>query len=436
MSYDNSELLRVYLDAASLFDSVVFRATAADTAGWVRDVLADPEGGYGGSQDADVGLDDDGDYFTWTYEEASAVLAADELEVAAAYYDIGTAGEMHHNPGKNVLFVASPLDAISVRLKSPLEEVARLLRSAEEKLRGARSERPAPFVDRTRYTNWNAMMAGAMLKAGIALDQPGTVDHAIRTLTRIRGENEEPDAVAHSPGGVRGLLDDQVNVALAAIDACEVTGEDGWLEWSRAIMERVWQDYWDQEHGGLFDTVPSADKEGWLPLPSKPVQDAPTPSPNGVAGLALARLYEHTMDDRWRERREALIRAFAGKAEELGLHGATFLLAVDWQLHPATHLVIVGPEGHPEAERMHRRALATFLPRKVVRRLTPADAATRPLPPALAAMLGADAGVKAFACVGASCRMPVGSDAQWGELLVSLRSGATATTRMNTETNG
>ena len=31
----------------------------------------------------------------------------DELEVAAAYYDIGTAGEMHHNPGKNVLFVAA-----------------------------------------------------------------------------------------------------------------------------------------------------------------------------------------------------------------------------------------------------------------------------------------------------------------------------------------
>ena len=44
------------------------------------------------------GLDDDGDYFTWTRDEAAAVLDPEEMEVAAAYYDIGTAGEMHHNP--------------------------------------------------------------------------------------------------------------------------------------------------------------------------------------------------------------------------------------------------------------------------------------------------------------------------------------------------
>jgi uncharacterized protein YyaL (SSP411 family) len=424
MSYDNSELLRAYLDAASAFDSALFRATAADTAAWVRDVLADPAGGYGGSQDADVGLDDDGDYFTWTYDEAAAVLSPDELEVAAAYYDIGTAGEMHHNPGKNVLFVAAPADAIAVRLKTPVAEVTRLLESAEQKLRAARAERPAPFVDRTRYTNWNAMMAGAMLKAGIVLEQEWAVEHALQTLTRIREENEEPDAVAHSPGGVRGLLDDQVNVALAAIDAWETTGDATWLDWSVAIMDRVWRDYLDGERGGLFDTVPSAEKPGLLPLPSKPVQDAPTPSPNGVAGLVLARLYEHTMDEKWRERRDALINAFAGKAGELGLHGATFLLAIDWTLHPAAHLVIVGPAGDAEAEKLHRRALTTFLPRKVVRRLTDAPAGGRALPPALAGMVQGGQGTRAYLCIGATCQLPVGSDAEWKELLGQARSGA------------
>ena len=66
-----------------------------------------PQGGYAASQDADVGLEDDGDYFTWTREEAAAVLTPEELDVAADYYDIGTAGEMDHDPGKNVLFVAA-----------------------------------------------------------------------------------------------------------------------------------------------------------------------------------------------------------------------------------------------------------------------------------------------------------------------------------------
>lgn len=418
MSYDNSELLRVYLEAASVFDSGVFRATATDTAEWVRDVLSDPEGGYGGSQDADVGLEDDGDYFTWTYEEAAAVLAPDEMEVAAAHYDIGTAGEMHHNPGKNVLFVAAPLERVAVQLRRPLEEVSRLLASSEQKLRAARALRPTPFIDRTRYTNWNAMMAGAMLQAGAALDQGWATDHAIRTLLRIRGENDQPDGVRHSPGGISGLLDDQVNVAGASIDAYEATGDEAWLTWSVSIMERVWREYWDGESGGFFDTLPSPGKEGLLPLPSKPVQDAPTPSPNGVAGVVLARLFEHTLDSRWRERRDDLIRAFAGKAGELGLHGATFLLAVDWQLHPANHLVIVGPEGDPEAERMHRRARATFLPRKVVRRLTAESARARSLPPAMAGMLESGGGVRSYLCSGTSCQLPVSIDSEWRELLL------------------
>ena len=30
-------------------------------------------GGFYASQDADIDLDDDGDYFTWTLDEASAV---------------------------------------------------------------------------------------------------------------------------------------------------------------------------------------------------------------------------------------------------------------------------------------------------------------------------------------------------------------------------
>jgi uncharacterized protein YyaL (SSP411 family) len=33
-------------------------------------------GGFYASQDADVGLDDDGDYFTWTLDEARAVLTS------------------------------------------------------------------------------------------------------------------------------------------------------------------------------------------------------------------------------------------------------------------------------------------------------------------------------------------------------------------------
>jgi len=423
MSYDNSELLAVYLDAYALFGTEEYAEVARGIVGWVLEVASDPEGGYAASQDADVGLEDDGDYFTWTRDEAAAELTPQELEVASAYYDIGTAGEMHHNPGKNVLYVATTVQAIAVRTRHSEEHVLALLGSAREKLRAARARRPAPFVDRTRYTNWNAMMASAMLRAGVALGDSRAHTHAIATLSLLRRDAGEADAVAHTHGGVAGLLDDQVQAASAALDAYEITGDHSWQEWSGRLMERVWRDYWDAAGGGLFDTARNRTAElGLLPARAKPVQDTPTPSPNGVAGIVCGRLHDLTGDSRWRERGEALVNAFAGSAGELGLYAAAYLLAADRHLSPATHLVIVGDPGDETADEMHRIALSTFLPRKVVQRLTPGDAGTRPLPPALRGMLAVGGGPRGYACTGASCSQPAESAEGWRLTLDSLRS--------------
>ena len=417
MSYDNSELLRVYVAAAAAFRSDEYRQTAGGIVRWVRDVLADPAGGYGTSQDADVGLHDDGDYFTWTRDEAAAVLTPAELEVAAAFFDIGTAGEMHHDPGRNVLFVSATVEAIALRSGRTTAEVQFLLDSSRQKLLAARAQRPTPFVDQNRYTSWNAMMAGAMLAASALLGDDAAREHALSTLRRVKTESAEPDAVAHTAGGVTGLLDDQVQVASAALDAWETTGDDTWLDWSVRLMDRVWTDYADAD-GGLFDTARGRAGAGLLPARSKPIQDAPTPSGNGTAAIVAARLHAITAEPRWQERLAALLAAFAGRAGELGFHAATYLIACDWLLSPPTHMVIAGPPGHTEAGRMHARALATFAPRRVVQRITGDDAT---LPPAAAAMArSAGGGVRAFVCRAAACSTPASTDAAWAAALEGL----------------
>ncbi len=427
MSYDNSELLKTYLDAYALFGNEEYAGVGRGIVGWVREVLADPEGGYGASQDADVGLEDDGDYFTWTREEASEVLTADEMEVASAYYDIGTAGEMHHNPGKNVLFVASSVAQIALQTGRPEQETELLLKSAQARLRLERSGRQAPFVDHTRYTNWNAMMASAMLRAKAVVGDEWAGGHAILTLERMRSENTEADAVAHTPGGMTGFLDDQVQTAAAALDAYEMTGRSEWLEWSEAIMNRVWSDYWDHEGGGLFDTARGRPgEEGLLPARAKPVQDTPTPSPNGVAGIVCTRLHELTGDSRWKARCEELLRAFAGSARELGLYAATYLLAVDWHLNAATHLVVVGDSKAAAVRSMHEASLGGFVPRRVVQLLTPAEAPARPLPPALSGMVATGHAPRGYACTGNSCSQPAADPSAWAATLESLRPTATA----------
>ncbi len=194
MSYDNAELLRAYLHAFAAFGTPLLRETAEGIVAWTLEVLADTgRGGFGASQDADVGLNDDGDYFTWSPEEASAVLDEDEWDVARRRWDIYPEGEMHHDPAKNVLWVARSVDAIAHETGRDASAVRDLLERARAKLKSAREARTAPFVDHAVYVNWSAMLAEALLEAGAILDRPECTAQALRTLERIWTEGWDPD---------------------------------------------------------------------------------------------------------------------------------------------------------------------------------------------------------------------------------------------------
>ena len=190
MSYDNSELLKNYLHGYQVTGRPLFHETAEGIIAWVNEVLSDQErGGFYGSQDADQTLDDDGDYFTWTLAEVRAVLSPEESRAIEIYYDVQPRGEMHHNPEKNVLWVASTIDDLAAKLQ--LDEAATriLLARAKGKLLAARRERrPVPAIDTTLYVAWNAMFISAYLEAGRVLRRDDCAAFALKTLDRILAE--------------------------------------------------------------------------------------------------------------------------------------------------------------------------------------------------------------------------------------------------------
>jgi len=158
MAYDNSELLKNYVRAFRNFAEPQSARVAKEIIRWIDEWLSDRErGGFYSSQDADFSLDDDGDYFTWTRDEAEAVLTAEELIVAEAFYDIGEIGDMHHNPAKNVLHVRLSLESVAKTRGIALEKTKELLASAKAKMYTARLKRPTPYVDKTVYVGWNGM---------------------------------------------------------------------------------------------------------------------------------------------------------------------------------------------------------------------------------------------------------------------------------------
>src|SRR3954447_25078624 len=189
MSYDNSELLKNYVHGYQLTGDPFYAATAREIIRWMDEWLSNRErGGFYASQDADIDLNDDGDYFTWSLAETREVLTGQELEAAALHYDIGEVGEMHHRPEKNVLHIRATPDQIATRMKLSTEEVQTLLASAKAKMLRARLNRQTPYVDKTVYVNWNALCISAYLEAAKVLEIPEAEHFALRSLDRLISE--------------------------------------------------------------------------------------------------------------------------------------------------------------------------------------------------------------------------------------------------------
>src|SRR5260370_11303746 len=272
MAYDNSELLKNYVHAYQTFVEPENARVAREIIQWMDEWLSDRErGGFYASQDADFSLDDDGDYFTWTRDEAAAVLTPEELAVAGAYYDIGEIGDMHHNPAKNVLHVRTTIQSVARSNQIELEVAQERLASAKAKLYKARLARPTPYVDKTVYVAWNGTGISAYLEAGRELGMPETIAFALKSLDRVLAEAWSPESgVAHvvvygegtaADQRVAGVLDDYVFLGYAALDAWEATGELRYYSAAEAIADSALARFYDRTGCAFFDTEQAKDGE-------------------------------------------------------------------------------------------------------------------------------------------------------------------------------
>jgi hypothetical protein len=395
MLYDNAGLLANYVHAWQSFPYPVFSTVVRETVAWMDGWLTDQQkGGFYGSQDADMTLDDDGDYFTWTRAEAAEVLSPDELEVAGTYYDIGELGDMHHNPAKNVLHVKRPLESLAKDLNREPAELSGLLGRARAKLAVSRAARPTPYVDRTIYTGWNGMAISAYLQASSVLRVAGTRDFAIRTLDRILSEAwSEQEGLAHvvayaaGEGGPRipGVLDDYALLVHACLDAWERTLELRYYHAAEMLAARMQQDFYDATGGGFFDAAADPDAIGALSARRKPLQDTPTPAGNPTAAAALLRLEALNGDAKLRETAEDTLEAFAGIVEHFGLYAGSYGLALERLLTPAQQVVIVGDDDL--ADELESAARVGYAVNRTVLRASAEVMRAGALPPLLEATL-------------------------------------------------
>jgi uncharacterized protein len=433
MSYDNSELLKNYVHAHQATGSEFFADVARDIIRWMDEWLSDREqGGFYASQDADISLDDDGDYFTWTLDEAKAALTEDEAQVACLHYDINEVGEMHHNPAKNVLYQRAPVEEIAARMRLPAERVREILQAAKQKMYAARLQRTIPYVDKTVYVSWNALCVSAYLKAASVLHLDEARKFALRSLDRILAEAWNPESglkhvVAYSDAEAArretvGFLDDCACTANACLDAYESTSDLSYFRIARQITDQMISRFYDSVSGGFFDAERASESLGVLNTARKPFQDSPTPAGNPMAAIALLRMHGHTDETGYRDKAERTLELLAGAAGQYGLFAATYGIAVVQCVEPHTQIVIVGED--ETADELYDEAVAWSSFSMSALKISFSQAVEANLPPSLAATIPQLPGVQqkktvAVVCSGRSCKPPVHSV----ELLRQLLSG-------------
>ena len=191
-----------------------------------------------------------------------------------------------------------------------------------------RRTRPTPAIDPTLYSTGNAAMASAMLQASAMLNDPALGEFAVRSLERVLlGTYRPGQGVAHYVEGdepmVRGLLDDQIAMASAQLDAYEATGNVVYEMMAQELAHYALRTMWDEAGGGFFDRREADESEcvGLMATRLKPFVS------NCEAARVLRRLADVTGEKGFAERADAGLAAVAPMAAQHGPLAAHVLLA-------------------------------------------------------------------------------------------------------------
>ena len=284
-----------------------------------------------------------------------------------------------------------------------------------------RRELRTPFVDATVYADWNALAAGALLRAAQLLAQPELAAPALAALETLWKRGHGRHGMAHylvatgpgpdnlTPGPVAGLLGDQALMTAALLDAYEHTAERAYL--ARAELLADWVD----EHlgapgGGYLDRPADDDAQGLL------AQAVADPSHAAVMADDLLRLAAYTAEPRYRERAGRALASLGGLYRDLGLMAAPFAAALLRYDGPHVHVVVVGPPGAEPTRALVRAALNVSAPLRTVQTLDPLADVERLVRDGYAT----GGPPVAYVCLGSTCLPPTTEPAELTRLAAGL----------------
>ena len=287
----------------------------------------------------------------------------------------------------------------------------------------ARKSLKAPAVDRTLYTNYNALLVSSFLLASTLLEKETIGKFALKTLDRILSLGKKGSLPFRywkdeESSMLKGMLTDYATLLNSLIDAYEYSGRTQYLEKARLIADDLIEKLNDETLGGFYDIPPSDLDLGELNTRDKPIDE------NSLAALGLLRLSWITGENAYFTTAGRTLELFNQEYERYGLGAAIYALALDSYLNGPLGITIIAASASKEFTEFKNNALNLYSARRYLVYLDPdrdSDRITR---------LGyvVESSPAAYICVGKTCGPPIREPSRIEATLASLLEARPLTT--------
>jgi len=359
MLYDNTQLVRIYLDGWRLTREFRFKQVVEETLEYVSREMVHPDGGFYAAQDADS-EGHEGKYFVWEPAEIKTVLGTELGELFCRVYGVTSEGNFE---GKSIL---NRLASANLQPEE-MQEVEGALAPARRQLLEVRERRVKPQRDGKILTSWNGLMISGLVDAYQTLGVPAYLSVAEKALDFLLDHAYQQGrlfrTVTEGVGRLNGYLDDYAFLAAALIDTFETTSNPTYLDKACELTEVMMEQFWDQQVGGCFFT--GKDHEPLI-LRMKSGTDSAIPSGNAVAAMNGLRLFYYTGEQDYFDRAEQTLRLFRNQMDQNAYGSAAMLCALDFYLAKPKEIVLVGRKTDPGMQDLLRQIQGRYVPNKTL----------------------------------------------------------------------
>ena len=416
MLYDNALLSRLYLHVYQQTKDDFYRRIAEETLDYVAREMTDAGGGFYSTQDADS-EGHEGKFFVWAVDEVEEILGAEDAALFNAFYDVTKAGNFE---GKNIMHVSRPEEEAAGDLGVTAERLREVLERGRRALFEAREKRVKPGRDEKILTAWNGLMLASFAEACAIFERTDYREiaetNAEFLLSHLRRDGLLLRTHKDGQSKLNGYLEDYAFFADGLLALYQATGRLRWLEEARALIDKMVEEFWDEEEGGFFYTGKSHEE---LIVRSKDFFDNATPSGNSVAAEVLLQLAALTGVEDYARRAVAVFRLMRDNLKRYSPAFGRLLCALDFHLSTPREVAIVGEAGSDETRALLREVWASYLPNKIVAQAAEGDARSAALVPLLRDRPAINGRATAYVCEHYTCQRPVTSAAELGPQLTS-----------------